>query len=66
MSGFGVCITCGGPVERVGWDDECFRCQDEWDEQPGVDEAFEHDACGCQRCQEALLRAGSLASGPSS
>lgn len=27
--GFGECINCGSAVERVGWDDLCFRCQDE-------------------------------------
>lgn len=25
---FGVCLDCGGPVERVGWDDLCFACQE--------------------------------------
>lgn len=25
---FGVCIDCGGPVERAGWDDICFACQE--------------------------------------
>lgn len=27
MSGFGECLNCGCGVERVGWDDLCFRCQ---------------------------------------
>jgi hypothetical protein len=27
-SGFGECAACGCGVERVGWDDLCFRCQE--------------------------------------
>lgn len=27
-TGFGECQNCGGSVERVGWDDLCFRCQE--------------------------------------
>jgi len=29
VSGFGECQECGGPVERVGWDDLCFSCQED-------------------------------------
>jgi hypothetical protein len=29
MSGFGQCVACGSGVERVGWDDLCFACQDD-------------------------------------
>lgn len=25
---FGRCLDCDGPVERVGWDDLCFACQE--------------------------------------
>ena len=28
MSGFGECQDCGNAVERVGWDDLCFACQE--------------------------------------
>lgn len=39
MSGFGECLECGGPVERVGWDDLCFACQEsEKAEMEPVDE----------------------------
>lgn len=40
-SGFGQCEACGCSVERVGWDDLCFSCQesekaemaDDWEER---------------------------------
>ena len=28
MTGFGECVACGCGVERAGWDDLCFRCQE--------------------------------------
>lgn len=38
-SGFGECIACGCPVERVCWDELCFRCQEsEKAEMEPVDE----------------------------
>jgi hypothetical protein len=28
VSGFGECASCGCSVERPGWDELCFRCQE--------------------------------------
>ena len=48
MNGFGECLDCGCSVERPGWDDLCFRCQesekaevvgdDEWDDEDWIAE----------------------------
>jgi hypothetical protein len=31
VSYFGICIACDMPVERPGWDDLCFSCQEDDD-----------------------------------
>lgn len=42
---FGMCRGCGFAVERVGWDDLCFACQEEDARLYGPDdEAYAEDA----------------------
>lgn len=38
-----MCLDCGQPVERTGWDDLCFDCQDDRKHEDEED-AFEYEA----------------------